>query len=90
MDAQRRLELLLHDGVQDELVWPIVKLGLAQDDRDLPPALAVMLSALADHVEAALDCVREIADGIYLSALATFGVEPALRAQADERRSTRP
>lgn len=33
-------ELNLHDGVQNDRVWLIVKLGQAKDDRDTPPALA--------------------------------------------------
>jgi signal transduction histidine kinase len=81
-DERRRLERDLHDGVQNELVALIVKLRLAEQDRDTPPALAGMLSALATRAEGALDSVREIAHGIYPSALAAFGVLQALRALA--------
>ena len=81
-EERRRLERDLHDGVQNELVALIVKLSLAQQDPDTPPALAGTLSALAARAEAALASVREIAHGIYPSSLAAFGVRQALRAQA--------
>ena len=80
-DERRRLERDLHDCVQNELVSLIVRLHLAKEDRHTPPELAGTLSALSAHAEAALDSVREIAQGIYPSSLAAFGVEPALRAQ---------
>ena len=81
-DERRRLERDLHDGARNEIVALIVKLQHAQEDRHTPPELAGTLSALAARAEAALDAVREIAHGIYPSALAAFGVERALRAQA--------
>ena len=81
-DERRRLERDLHDGVQNELVALIVKLTLAEQDRDTPPANAGTLSELAARAEAALHSVREIAHGIYPSPLAAFGVLEALRAQA--------
>jgi signal transduction histidine kinase len=76
------LERDLHDGVQNELVALIVKLQQAGEDPHTPPELAGALCAIAARAEAALDAVREIAHGIYPSALAAFGVEQALRAQA--------
>lgn len=81
-DERRRLERDLHDGVQNELVAGIVKLTLAEQDANTPPALAGTLSELAARAEAALHSVREIAHGIYPSPLAAFGVLEALRAQA--------
>jgi signal transduction histidine kinase len=81
-ERRRSLERDLHDGVQNELVALIVKLRLAEQDRDTPPALAGTLSALADCAEATLDSVREIARGIYPPLLTGFGVMKALRVQA--------
>jgi signal transduction histidine kinase len=81
-DERRSLERDLHDGVQNELVSIIVRLQLAQDDRDTSPELVGTLSALSAHAQAALDSVREIARGIYPSSLAVFGVQRALRTQA--------
>jgi signal transduction histidine kinase len=81
-DERRRLERDLHDGVQNELVALIVKLTLAEEDHNTPPALAGTLPDLVARAEAALHSVREIAHGIYPSPLAAFGVLEALRAQA--------
>ena len=81
-DDRRRLERDLHDGVQNELVALIVKLALAQQDPDTPPALVDMLAGLEARAEAALDSVRNIARGIYPPLLADFGLAEALRAQA--------
>jgi signal transduction histidine kinase len=71
----------LHDGVHNELVALIVKLRLAEQDRDTSPCLAGTLSALGARVQAVLDPVRQIACGIYPPVLADFGVAEALRAQ---------
>jgi len=79
---RRRLERDLHDGVQSELVALIVKLSVAQQAADTPPALADMLAGLEARAQAALDAVRNIARGIYPPVLADFGVREALRAQA--------
>ena len=78
-DERRRLERDLHDGVQNEIVALIVKLHLADEDRHTPAELAGTLAALRAGAEATLDSVREIAQGIYPSSLATFGVQRALR-----------
>ena len=81
-DERRRLERDLHDGVQNELVALIVKLRLAEQDRDTSPCLADTLSALGARAQAVLDSVRQIACGIHPPVLADFGVAEALRAQA--------
>jgi signal transduction histidine kinase len=81
-DERRRLERDLHDGVQNELVGLIVQLTLAQRDASTPHAVAHTLSGLVARAEAALHSVREIANGIYPSGLAGFGVLVGLRAQA--------
>jgi signal transduction histidine kinase len=78
---RRRLERDLHDGVQNDLVSLMLKLQLAEEDRDTPAALVSKLSALGDCAEAALDSVREIARGTYRTRLADVGVVEALRAQ---------
>ena len=81
-DERRRLERDLHDGVQNELVALIVKLALAQQDAETPPAVAEMLAGLEARAQAALDAVRNIVRGIYPPLLAEFGLAKALRAQA--------
>ena len=80
-DERRRLERDLHDGVQNELVALIVKLALAQQDAETPPAVAEMLSGLEARAQAVLDAVRNIVRGIYPPLLAEFGLAKALRAQ---------
>ncbi len=82
-DERRRLERDLHDGVQNELVSLIVKLSLAEQDRDTPPAPAGTFSALAAHATAVLDSLRQITHGIDPPPLAKFGVREALRAQTE-------
>ena len=81
-DERRRLERDLHDGVQNELVALIVKLALAQEDAETPPALVETLAGLEARAQAALDSVRNIVRGIYPPVLADFGLAKALRAQA--------
>jgi hypothetical protein len=44
-DDRRRMERVLHDGVQNELVALIVKAALEQQDRETQPALVEMLRA---------------------------------------------
>jgi len=60
----------------------IVTLTLAEQESSTPPALGGKLAELVARAEAALLSVREIAHGIYPSALAAFGLLTALRAQA--------
>jgi signal transduction histidine kinase len=79
---RRRLERDLHDGVQSELVAVIVKVAVAQQHPETPPALAQMLAAIEGQAQAALDSVRNIARGIYPPVLADLGLGEALRAQA--------
>jgi signal transduction histidine kinase len=80
--GRQRLERDLHDGVQNELVALIVKLAVAQEHPETPPALIHMLGELEVHAQVALDSVRNIARGIYPPQLADFGLREALRAQA--------
>ena len=54
-DERQRLARDLHDGVQNELLSLMLRLKLAEEDRDTPPALAATFAALEDHAAAALD-----------------------------------
>lgn len=82
--AQERRRLVgdLHDGVQNELVALIVGLSLAEADRDTPPELAAMLSALGARAQATLDGIREIAHGNRPPLLVAAGAIEAIRVQA--------
>jgi signal transduction histidine kinase len=86
-EARRRIELDLHDGLQQRLV----SLGLAvraaetqvpQESGDLRAELSRIATGLAD----AMEDLREISHGIHPSILSEGGLGPALRALA--RRST--
>jgi signal transduction histidine kinase len=82
LSDRQRLERDLHDGVQNELVSLLVKVGLARDDAKTPPAIVRLLAELESHAQTALDSVRNIARGICPPRLADFGLCEALRAQA--------
>ena len=69
-DERRRLERDLHDGVQNELVAPIIKLALAQQNAETPPALGETLAGLEARAPVALDLVRNIARGVHAPQLA--------------------
>ena len=81
-DERQRLARDLHDGVQTELVSLILRLKLAREDRNTPPALAATFAAFEDHAAAALASLREIAYDIYPLPLAQLGLSEALRALA--------
>jgi len=74
VDHRQRLARDLHDGAQNELVALIVKLAVAQEAPETPPALAHMLAEFEAHAQVALDSVRNIAQGIYPPLLADFGL----------------
>jgi signal transduction histidine kinase len=81
--ARRRLERDIHDGVQQELVALIAKIGLArrQVEHD-PDALASTLEDLQGEVRQALAELRELASGIHSSVLADRGVVEAISSRA--------
>ncbi len=81
-DERQRLARDLHDGVQTEFVSLILRLQLAGEDRNTPPALAATFAALEDHAAAALASRREIAYDIYPLPLTKLDVSEAPRALA--------
>ena len=81
IDARRQLKRDLHDGAQNEIDAPIIKLTRAEQDPGTPPALA-------DHARSILDSVRQVACGIYRPMFADSGVVEALAHKRCERRST--
>ena len=81
-DERQRVARDLHDGVQTELVSLMLRLKLAEEDRNTPPALAATFVALEDHAAAALASLREIAYDIYPLPLTKLGLSEALRALA--------
>ena len=81
-DERQRLVRDLHDGVQNELLSLILRLKLAEEDRNTPPALVATFVALEDHAAAALASLREVAYDIYPLPLTKLGLSEALRALA--------
>jgi signal transduction histidine kinase len=83
---RRRLERDLHDGAQQRLLALSYDLRLARAGAaaDGDAELARMLDAAGDETLAALDELRELAQGIYPAILTEAGIAPALEALADE------
>jgi len=82
-ERARKLERDLHDGAQQQLVALAVKLRLAGRlvDQDAERARA-SLDELAAEVTDALECLRDLAHGIYPPLLADEGLVEAIGAQA--------
>jgi signal transduction histidine kinase len=81
--ARRRIERDLHDGVQQELVALIARIGLARGQLDRDPAL--LRDALADlqaETRQALADLRELAGGIHPSVLGDRGIVEAIEGRA--------
>jgi signal transduction histidine kinase len=86
-DAERRrLERDLHDGAQQRLLALSydVRLARAGAAADGDEELARMLDAAGDETAAALDELRELAQGIFPAILSEAGLAPALEALADD------
>ena len=81
--ARRRIERDIHDGVQQELVALIARIGLArmQLARD-PSALDATLDDLRSEAQQALADLRELAGGIHPSVLTDRGIVDAIEARA--------
>ena len=88
-EARRRIERDLHDGTQQQLVS--LRLDLKTHQASLPSQLSeahAELERLQSAVDAVIDDVRSISQGIHPGTLSDWGIGPALRALA--RRSTVP
>jgi signal transduction histidine kinase len=79
---RRQIERSLHDGIQQDLVALAVKLQLARQVADDQAALQKLLDEIEQDVLGALESIRSLADRIYPSTLATFGLREALRGLA--------
>lgn len=80
---RRRIERNIHDGVQQELVALIAKLRLARNQLDRQPdAAGPTLAALQEEAQAALEDLRNLAQGIHPAVLSDKGLVPAIEARA--------
>lgn len=78
---RQRIQRDLHDGAQQRLVGMRVKLGLAQRSLGNDPDRAGhLLDGLQHELEAALQEVRSLANGVYPPVLSQYGLTGALKA----------
>lgn len=82
-DARRRIARDLHDGLQQQLVSLYLWVRVAQDavPRD-HQELECELERIADGLNEAVECVREISRGVYPAALSEVGLGPVMKALA--------
>jgi signal transduction histidine kinase len=82
-ETRRRIERDLHDGAQQRLVALRIRLTAAAERlAESKPESARTLRTLGDDVEQTLDELRDLAHGIYPSALTDRGLVPAMSAAA--------
>jgi signal transduction histidine kinase len=87
-DAERRrIERDLHDGAQQHLVAMSINLRIAEElfESD-PPAAQELLAEIRGQATDALATLRDLARGIYPSALADRGIGAALEGQLAKSR----
>jgi signal transduction histidine kinase len=83
LGERRRIERVLHDGVQQDLVAVSVRLQLVRELLAADPSAALeLLDELQRDARDALDRVRTLASEIYPSLLAARGLPDALREAA--------
>jgi signal transduction histidine kinase len=82
-DARRRIARDLHDGLQQQLVSLCLWVRVAQEA--VPhdhQELGSELERIADGLNEAVECVREISRGVYPAALSEVGLGPVVKALA--------
>lgn len=80
--GRRRLERDIHDGVQQELVAVLARLGLARNQLRRDPNLAqVSLAEVTRDTQRALVSLQDLARGIHPPLLSDRGVVDAVRAR---------
>ena len=78
-DTREQIEQDLHDGAQQRLVALRIKLHLAAErSSDAASDTTEQLNQLGTEVQLAIDELRAFAQGVFPSALASFGPVPAL------------
>jgi signal transduction histidine kinase len=81
-DERRRLERNLHDGAQQRLVSLLLMLRLIERRLAEDDELASQVAAARAELVAALEELRELAQGLHPAVLTTHGLGPALEAIA--------
>jgi signal transduction histidine kinase len=88
MDERRRIEKDLHDGAQQQFLAVLALLGLARNNLDaVPPEQTAEARAFVhrahSQLQDAIKSLRELAQGIYPTALKDYGLAAAVEAIAD-------
>jgi PAS domain S-box-containing protein len=81
-DARRRLERNLHDGAQQRLVSLAISLRLLQKRIGEDHPARTLLDAACADAEAAIDDLRQLANGLHPPILTQGGLRPALASVA--------
>jgi signal transduction histidine kinase len=79
-EARRRLERDLHDGAQQQLVALALELRLLERKASSDPETAAVIQRAGAQLGAALDDLRELAQGIHPAILTDRGLGPAAEA----------
>ena len=87
-EERRKFERNLHDGVQQQLIAIMIRLGLAAEDATVDGATRDRLTVIADNVEEALEEIRAVSHGLYPPLLSDSGLVAAL--QPVQRRTPVP
>lgn len=80
--ARRRLERDLHDGAQQQLVAMAVELKLLRNRVNLNPEAGELIDRIESKLSAALNELRDLAQGIHPGILTDRGLAPALESLA--------
>jgi len=82
-EQRRRVVRDLHDGAQQRLVNAMIGLQLANARDDLPAEARGLVASALEHASAAIDELRELAQGIHPTILTHHGLAAAVEALAD-------
>ena len=82
---RRKLERDLHDGAQQRLLASLITVSMAQELAADEPELTGMLAALTTELKASVEELRDLARGIYPTALTDLGLAGALQSFAQRQ-----
>jgi signal transduction histidine kinase len=81
-EQRRRVVRDLHDGAQQRLVHAVMTLQLARNESGAPAELEHLMGQALEHTSAAIEELRELAQGIHPALLSTRGLAAAVDALA--------
>jgi signal transduction histidine kinase len=77
-NERRKLERDLHDGVQQQLIGVRIKLAITGESDAGASAVRSELDEVGEHLDEAIDELREVAHGLYPPVLSRMGLRNAL------------